>query len=244
MITPLFDLAYRFWRVGAKFLTLGGSISGVFIIGEYLAWPFMTLSTIFFEAASLTWDADTLLRDIRRFVVDLRDGSLINDLIRRFFWWWDRFRADPYGFINDVINHLFPWWWSFRTNPRQFVHDRINELWPEWNWFRLHPTAWLKYKIETNLGLGIGFFDDPVFWIKRRIYERWPFLSPFFDDPGYWLKLWIAYRLGLGADFFDDPAFWVWRRLQFALDRFLEQNLEWLVNLVSRTLNAIWTTKL
>lgn len=242
-MTPLWEVAFDLWHLGTKFTMLQARVLGVPVFGEIFAAPFGAMAGILYRASSKCFEADRLLLDLRRFWHNLEWGYLINDLIRRVFWWWDRLRSDPRGFVNDWITDLFPGWTSFRYDPRGYILGKIYERYPELRAFLQDPWDWLRVALEWRLGLGSGFFADPLGNIRGRIYNRYPQLRGLFENPSAWLRDQLVVRLGVQRDFLDDPTAWVWWYLREAIERNLQSHLDWLIRIVARTLENIWSMK-
>ena len=242
-LTPLWSLALELWYLGAEWAKLSVRVGTVLILGQYLSVPFQVVSSIFFRTAAAAWDADSLITDMRNWVVWIRYQGGLNDLIRSLFGAWDHLRNDPYGWIDDIISGLMGSWRDLRHNPNAWVNDRISSWFGDWNSFRWDPTGFLRDQIEIRLGLGSGFFADPVSWLRNKLIYRLGVDRDFFDDPVGWLRGELIYRLGVDRDFFDDPDAWIWNRFRDAVDRYLDSHTDWLVNTVSRVLNDLWTMK-
>lgn len=242
-MTPLWELAYELWLLGTQFTALQARVLGVAVFGDLLAIPFGAIAHILYTASARCFDADRLLLDLQRFWHDLQWGYLINDLISRVFWWWDRLRSDPRGFVNDWISDLFPGWGHFRSDPRGYILDRIYDWYPELREFLRDPWGWLRVALEWRLGLGSGFFADPLGNIVGRIYARYPELQGAFADPTGWLRDQLVWRLGIEREFLDDPRAWVWEQLRYSIERNLQAHLHWLVGVVAETVSNVWGMK-
>ena len=242
-MTPLWRLAYQLWMLGFNFTALAARVSLVAVFGDLLAEPFRTVASVLFDAADFCWEANGVLLDVVNLWNDLRYGNLVNDLIQRVFWLWSWLRSDPWGFVNEMVAGLFPGWDSLRADPATYIRDRLINRWTYLGPLLRTPLEWLRTRLEDNLGLGLGFFDDPLGAIRVWFYDTYPSLDGLFESPGYWLRTQLRARWGVDLDLLDDPTAWAWRRLIDSVERYAVTYLDWLLRIVADLANRAWTTK-
>lgn len=242
-MTPLWHLAYRLWLLGARFASLAGAVSTVAVFGELLAAPFRAISSTLFDAAEFCWDANETLLQVINLWNDLRYGNLINDVLDRVFWRWSQLRSDPWGFVNDMVQGLFSGWAALRSDPALYIRTRLVNRWPDLGPLFTDPLTWLRTRLEYNLGLGVGFFADPLGAIKRWVYERYPVLKGLFETPTFWLRGQLTERLGVDRDFLDSPRAWVWRQVREAIEDYAADYIEWVVGVASDLIKRAWSAR-
>ena len=242
-MTPLWDLAYRLWLLGARFASLAGAVSTVAVFGELLAAPFRAISSIFFDAANLCWDANETLLQVVNLWNDLRYGGLINDVLDRVFWRWSQLRTDPQGFVNDMVQGLFSGWAALRSDPALYLRNRLIDRWPDLGPLLKDPLTWLRTRLEYNLGLGVGFFADPLGAIRSWLYQRYPVLWGLFESPSTWLRSMLTVRMGVDVDLLDNPTAWVWTHVRESVERYAASYIDWIVDVAADLINRAWSTR-
>ena len=242
-MTPLWHLAYRLWLLGARFASLAGAVSMVAVFGELLASPFRAISSALFEAADFCWDANEVLLQIISLWNDLRYGTLINDVLERVFWRWSQLRTDPQGFVNDMMQGLFPGWTALRSDPALYLRNKLIDRWPDLGPLLRDPLTWLRTRLEYNLGLGVGFFADPLGAIRSWLYQRYPVLWGLFESPSTWLRSMLTVRMGVDVDFLDNPTVWVWRHVTVAVEDYAAAQIEWVVGIAADLISRAWRLK-
>lgn len=243
MLGPLWDLARALWDLGARCTSIAVYLAPIFVLGQHLTPRFLQLASLFFRAAAFTWDANRALIQTQIWINRIRWEGGINDLIRAVFGWWDQLRRTPWIFVSEMIVRVWPSWRRFYQDPGGFVLGKITDRYPELRKLLNDPWDWIRQAIEIRLGLGAGFFADPLRHIKRWIYQTYPQLKGLFDYPHKWIRRQLIERFGLDPDLLDDPTAWAWKMITRSIERYLQSRLDWLIRIVAETVKNVWVMR-
>jgi len=226
------EVATFFYDLHNKFVNLAQTAASYTVLRP--------LEPFFWGAADLTnWIGDRFIQldnwldNVRRDIDDMLAGWKIDEVLKRFYWFWvyfvqdvtgfiharikdwfgdwDWFRIDPPAFVNEMIKRWFHLWEDFRRDPTGFIHSRIREWFGRWDELRIDPTAFVHARIKDWFGLWDDFRFDPTAFVHRRILDWFPLWDELRHGPAAfvhnrireWFGEWDNFRANPGAYILD-----------------------------------------
>jgi len=177
---------------------------------------------------------------VDRFIHDILDRWLIDDIIREIWSEFWRITHDPIGWVKWKVSEWFPRWSQFITQTKSWVIDYLEDgVW----WikdFLYNPIWWFREVVNVHMHDLYRFWQDPWTFISDLLYynayDLWKLIYSF----DVVVKDKITAWLGFGPDFWDRPYDW----LTHAVMRVLETGpREWrdrLYRLSERVLRWFW----
>ncbi len=159
--THLFSAAWQLTYVADRFAHIGSSIQDVFIIGNWLATPFLAISGILWVVAQRMIDANNTIGEWLSWIRYIIDGNGFVQLLRWASWHFEQIRTNVASWIKAVA--LFIVWW--------------------FGWFVSDPTGWLGHFIrQVSWVMGL-LIDNPWNFINQTLRGLRGWLGQFLDDP-------------------------------------------------------------
>lgn len=191
--------------MASLFTVLGNRISSVYLIGQYLAIPFLNTASYLIQVGSdirnvaNSWD-DVLdiinaklsqinvLGDLRyyanKLIAFIQNPTLvIFQSIRTLYPDLDRLFDNLYGYLHPIILSIVREVSGTLEEIRNYVNEKIFAAIPGFNLFRFDPVEWVIEKIRQYSGTFSQFLQDPDGFIVERIRIYFPDLWLFFQDP-------------------------------------------------------------
>lgn len=237
--TPFWGLGFRFESIGRKFYDTYQKIREVWLIGPYLAWPFYFVSQWFFDARDYSWQAEVLVRYLKRWIDGLSSGNTFSQLLYRIAAPLWEVVYDPRGWlikrIRDVGGSLyalyanantwvtikvetnFPFLKGIRDNPRQWLVDLLNARFPGIISIFQDFDGWLKSRVEWFYPFIYRLRIDPIGYIIGLINSRYPAFVRFLDNPEHEIYRYLTNRYPELFLFFGNPELWFNEKLRRTL---------------------------
>jgi len=171
----------------------------------------------------------------------------------------------PIGFIRSKLIEWFPLLGIALDDPFGGLMMILGA--EEWEIIEFygHFLAWLLWRMGVSITEAMLFESDLAGWLVFRLTEVFPWLEILLTDPPGWIMLllgaeeweliefyshffaWVLWRLGFtiteGLLFESDPAGWIWLKFMEAVDREIEEHLDWLIGTCGRVISLIWQTR-
>lgn len=177
---------------------------------------------------------------VDRFVHDILDRWLIDDIIREIWGDFWRIVRDPSGWVYDKLSHFFPRWSQFITQTKHWVIDYIEDNSAWIRDFLDDPIWWFREVVNVHMHNLYELYRDPWGFIENILYYNAHNLWELLRDFDGFVKRRLADWFGFPYDFWDRPFDW----LTHAVMRVLETGpREWrdrLYTLSERVLRWFW----
>ena len=211
---PLADICNVFHSIGDFFFGLAGTISGVFIIGDYLAGPFVSLAETFHSLGDTCCAASAALQEI----LDLLEGGITWDEISAMILeHWPGLApliTDPLGYITEIVSDLIPDLPDWLDDPLAWLIATLQEHFPLLYYLVVDPKDQVLYLIGQAFDL-TPYEAQSAEFIVKALFERY-----FPELYRLWLKLdkglW-TWLLALYEEFFNNIAKTVLRLAEFTI---------------------------
>lgn len=234
--TVLEKIGDKFKDIADDFYALYNALKDIWLLGTYLRWPFYWLYTYFTYVSNKFYQADDLLRDLKRWIDGIAEGTVFEDLL---YWVSSHFRSIRYSaesWVKTRFQNISHSAWQLLNTPTVWVFDRISE-WITWfNEFRTDPrTTIVKWLTEKYPWLSLFLFNALSF-IVDKVFAGISFLRDLRDRPQLtivdWLALWYSWIRSFLADplnyivgrvkafrsdiafFFDNPIAWAKEKIK------------------------------
>ena len=169
---PLAPICKIFHDIGDFFSGLADTISGVFIVGDYLASPFRSLGGTFHDLGDTCCQASATLQEI----LDLLEGGITWDEISAMILGhWPNLApliTDPLGYITDIISDLIPDIPDWLSDPLSWLIDTLKEHFPSLYYLVVDPAGQMLYLLAQLFDLTPYEARTPEFLVKA-LFERY-----------------------------------------------------------------------
>lgn len=214
---------------------LGRDIRNTWLIGQYLAYPFILIASYARATAEHLFRADDTVLNIERWIYSLIDGwNFINllywasyhfRLIRNDAKGWLRYILSlwgwrlallvqsPWQFVNLMIREVSHWIGYVIDNPFFFVDYWLRQL--RWfiGFFLDNPVAFLR-EFVGQIAWHVAFFiHDPLGFVRHYVRQLSPNIGLLIDNAHLWLfqeLMGISYDV---AQFISNPSDYIKRRV-------------------------------
>jgi len=229
--TPLWLVGWNIDGISRRFKNLAEDISGVWLLGSWLASPFYAVGVTLSWAADKLFDADNYLSEISVWVNGLVGGSTFTDLLYYVSGHFAMIRFNAKGWVLGQLNSLH---WEiayFAVNPLDYFKWKIGTLiWNfpvlianPWGWFKslawvffptLYPFLVNPYSAARNF-LYNNFYPlwqvlfYPSTWLRNLIWANFPDLYQLLTNPALWLTFKIAGLFPVAYPILSDPEKWL-----------------------------------
>jgi len=238
---PLWWLGYWLKVAAKEFYALYDAIEDIWLIGDYLAWPFYLIYYWLDFAGGRAQEADDRFLEIWRDLYDLLTLETFDDLLYRLsyhFWWIVHFATIW------VKNRLYEISGHFRAivdDAKSWVRGRLYEISGHLWWIVNYPTTWVRarlYEISTHFR---RIVEDPLDWIRDFLYTISGHFWWIVNYPSSWIRARIIERWPGLRDLFDDPRRWLWLLFVAAFDWFWREYSDWLLQKLEDLISYMWT---
>lgn len=237
---PLLDVTWKFSEWGTVCYNLSKSVTGVPIIGEYLKWPFYYMYEKCYWVAHYLFKADQRIESLGwdefiwspgawllvRLGADI--GSATHYRYRPWAWIIWKFRKEhlildalldrDFYWIGNYVLDRWPILREITLDPRGWVWDRVKERWWWVDELIYHPGRWFLVTQGADVGRAEYYQYQPWRWFIWKFRKE---------------------HLPIDA-LLDRDTRWLWNWITEAIDRYIDDHLDWVVSTVSRLLNKIW----
>jgi len=259
----LWWLGYWLKVAAEEFYALYDAIEDIWLIGDYLAWPFLLLYYWFDYAGGRAQEADEAVLEIWRDLWDLLTTETFDDLLYGLsyhFWWivnyaddWVETRLES---ISDhfwwIINYATSWvrtrLYEVSGHFRDIVEDavgwvrsRLYEISDHFWWIVNYATDWVRdrlYDISGHFWWIVNYATD---WVRDRLYE----ISGHFWWIVNYATDWVKDRILEGwphlHDLFYDPKKFLWDLFVAAFEWFWQEYDDWLLEKLENLISRMWT---
>lgn len=198
-------LASRLIQAGARLGLLSAQISGIYLIGPYLGFPFFLLGNSLVlmgnDLYSTAYNFEGWLWDVERRlsqVVDLgglqnyanrlidfilNPTPLIFGVLRRLYPRLDALVDSTYSFIKPYVISIVREVFGYVSDIAGTVIRIIGELIPEFSILRSNPVQWVLDRLSAYSRNITLFLRDPVGWLKDQIRILFPDIWRFLQSP-------------------------------------------------------------
>jgi hypothetical protein len=145
---------------------------------------------------------------VDRFVHDILDKWLIDDIIQEIWADFWRLTRDPSGWVSAQLTKFMPRWTQFITQTKQWVIDWIEDYAYWIRDFLDNPVWWFREVINAHMHNLYTFWQDPWKYIEDLLYYNAYDLWRIMNDFDGVLKDRLADWFGFGLDFWDRPFDW------------------------------------
>lgn len=241
---PLHDVAHFIGGLGSQFWHLSNRLRGVWLIGEYLAWPFYFCYEKCYWAAHRLEGADQRFEtlDWDAFIwspgawVLVRLGADIGraDYFKHRPWAWVIWKFRKEHLIIDALitgdfrwiwNYLagrFPTLWKIVNDPRGFIWQRIKDRWSWVDDLIFSPGMWLLVRLGADVARASFYRDRPWMWLIWKFRKEHPPIDAIITRDTGWLFRWV----------------------KDAIDDYLDAHIDWLIRTSARVINLIWEARI
>ncbi len=228
--TVLEKIADRFKTVAADFYALYEALKDVWLLGTYLRWPFWWLYYYFNFIGDKFYQADDLVRDLKRWVDGLVKGTVFEDLLYWLSYHFRSIRSDATNWVRRRFQSISGDMWSFVNTPHVWVFRKIED-WISWFYdFRRNPREtvvnWLKDKYPWIA----GFLFNALGFIVDKVYAGIGFLRGLRDRPQNTIIDWLAQWYHWVRTFLSNPFQFIIEKVKsFSTEirLFFDNPLEW-----------------
>ena len=198
-------VASKLVTISVKFIVLGVQIQSIYLIGQYLAQPFLDVGIFINQAAlriysiGLQWDDFyyELQAKLNSLNLDNPIFEYANKLIN--------FIVNPKPTVLNAINQLFPNLQTLVDDTYNYlkpiIQQVINEvlgtvqsiavtienvisiLIPDFSTLRYNPVSWVIKRLQQYSSSLYSFIQDPSGYIRERIKVLFPDLQAFLNSP-------------------------------------------------------------
>lgn len=203
--TVLEKIAERFKTIAGDFYDLYEALEDVWLLGAYLRWPFWWLYYYFNYIGDKFYQADDLIRDIKRWIDGLVEGTVFQDLL---YWLSSHFRTirqDANNWVKWRIEDISSDLWTFINTPHVWVFRKIED-WVTWFYaFRQDPKGTIVTWLTDKYPWLASFLLDALAYIVNAVYVGIAFIRDLRDRPQSTIIDWLAQWYSWVRDFLTDP---------------------------------------
>jgi len=225
-------------QVGWGLRGLSEDIADIYLIGDYLAWPFEYFGGLIVSAAVWVSEAATAWGDIWPEIeawINARWGlselAYYADYILSFI-------QDVWYRVKVIVDYYYPELETFFSDPYGYLYTKITDILADLN-ISLDDLRWKIIDILADLlPDSWSFLYFPWRWVRDRIVEYNAALWGFLEDPDGWLLDRIQQVNPDLDDFIRDPVGFLWPRLVSWLREKIEDVAEDLLSLAADIISA------
>lgn len=188
--------------------SLGASIQGIYLIGEYLAAPFMALADLIASAGYYLRAADDILYNASARINAILDGWLFIDIL---YWASGHFREireNTYNWIIGLLAAVSGYLIQVAFYPSEFVRIFWTNLVAWAAFFLYDPHNWLRAFFSVLRYEAWQLLYDPFSLVRDKIYAISQDLYQIVNDPFGWVREKLIVLLPDGALFLFDIFRW------------------------------------
>lgn len=228
--TVLDRIATKFKDIAGDFYSLYEDLEDIWLLGKWLRWPFWWLYTYFRFISDKFYQADDLLREFKRWIDGIVEGSVFEDLL---YWLSSHFRTIRYNAtswvkwrIEDISGDL----WRFINTPHVWVFAKIDD-WISWFYaFRQDPRGTIVNWLTERYPWLAQFLLNAIAYIVNAVYSGISFIRDLRDRPQSTIINWLAQWYFWVRDFLSDPYLFIVtkvRSISTEVRLFFDNPIEW-----------------
>lgn len=183
--------------IAGDFHDLYEKLDGVWLLGQWLRWPFWWLYYYFNNVGDNFYVADNLVRALKQWIDGITDGTVIERFIDWLSSQYRSIRLDPIGWVRRKFSDISHETWQILNVPTTWVFDRIKSWIPWFDDFRHNPGQFVVDKLLYRYPWLNNFFTNALAWIVENVYAGIGFIRQLRDSPQNtildWLSQWYAW---------------------------------------------------
>jgi hypothetical protein len=228
--TVLEKIAQKFKDIADDFYDLYDRLEGVWLLGQWLRWPFWYMYLYFKFVSDKFYDADNLVRELKRWIDGITEGTVFQDLLDWLSYHYRLIRNDPVDWVKTRIANISHDMWQILNTPHVFVFEKIQD-WISWFYeFRTDPKATVVKWLTQRHPFLASFLTNAYGFIVNAIYQSIGFLRELRDNPTNRIVQWLAQWYSWITAFLSNPfGFIIEKVKQFSTEvrLFFDNPLQW-----------------
>lgn len=216
--------------IAGDMLALYHKVKDVWLLGPYLRWPFWWLWFYCDSIATKFYQADDLVRELKRWIDGMIEGTVFEDIL---YWLSSEFRSIrfapgswvkrmfqnishetwqminvPVVWVLDRLQGYITWFYAFRTDPITTVIGWLTTRHPWLSQFLLNTMYFIRDKVYDGIGFLRQLRDSPQNRVIDWLASWYAWIRSFLIDPlGFIVEKVKAFRADVRL-FFDNPIAW------------------------------------
>jgi len=175
--SPLWGLSFKVESIASRFTTLCQDIRDIWLIGQWLYYPFYWIAYYLTQAVTAIREADQWVAEHRAQLESLFNGSKFSELLNAVSSNLSWIRSDPLGWLRTQISYLSRDLIEIIVNARSWIRNRIKEIYPRLEEINNSPNSWIRSLVLQTFGLGAQLIIDPIGTLRHIITNISPFLG-------------------------------------------------------------------
>ena len=234
--TVLYRIADKVMIIASDMHNLYEQLDDVWLLGTYLRWPFWWLWFYCDYIATKLYQADDLIREIKRWVDGIVDGTVFEDMIDWVSREYKSLRYDPKGWVRRMFQSISHETWQILNVPAVWVLDRLEGNIHWFGTFRRDPITAVVGWLTSRYPWLSQFLLNTLYFIRDKVYDSIGFMRDLRDNPQArvidWLASWYAWIRSFLIDplgfivekvkafrtdirfFFDNPIAWAREKIK------------------------------
>jgi len=214
---------------------LAGDISGVWIVGNHLSYPFYVLASFIDGVVNNLFHADDRFQELKAWVEHIINGTGFLELLawasghfmlikynprgwflmimNGFSWKLALLLQNPWQFVNMFVRELSGSIGLLLDNPLAFIHNHLNQLRWWLSMFLDNPIGFIRHFTRLISWRMSQIIDNPYWFVNDLVRLLSPNIGHFLDDTRGWLfnrLMEISFDLG---QFVGNPRHYLQRQI-------------------------------
>lgn len=212
--SPLWSLSFKVEVIQSKFYELYKDIADVWLIGDWLSWPFYFISYYMGQAVSIIREGDTWIVKNRSWIESLYDGSqfgeILDSISNNLRW----LRIDPLGFVRHYVSVMSVDLIRIVENAPDWLRDRVGQVYPTIRDLQYNPIGLISHYVRQAYGQAVSFLDNPRSTVRLWVTQLSPFLSGIISGGYAYILAQFNARAYWFSRFLSNPLDFVYSRIQ------------------------------
>jgi len=238
---PLWSLGYWLKEAASEFYDLYDAIKDIWLIGDYLAWPFYLIYYWLDYAGGRAQEADARLLEIWGDLWALLTGVTFDDLLYALSWNFWHIVNRARDWIKDKLIEIS---WNFHGiiyYATDWVRGKLFEISGHFREITYYAVSWVRSRLYEISGHFKRIVEDPLGWIRDFLYTISGHFWWIVNYPSIWIRMRIIARWPGLRELFDDPRRWLWLLFVAAFDWFWREYSDWLLQKLEDLISYMWT---
>lgn len=221
-------------------LSAASQIQNVYIIGQYLAFRFITWGVSLSNVRAWLYNAADDWLDAYN---DLKNNSVISGALYTLQYWADdlsAFASDPDGWIRDAIRRYFPRAARLMNDPAGEIVDVILNYTNLPYDLVFSPNSYIRNIFNNALGSLKVIYNDPDGWLLSKINQYFPVAVAFLRDPDGWIIQKIYSKFPTLNEFLRDPDLYIVEKFLAFIERFIDRYGRRLAQIAEKIILLLW----
>jgi len=239
-VGPLWWLGYWLKEAASEFYDLYDAIKDVWLLGDYLAWPFYLLYFWLDYAGGRAQEADDRFLEIWRDLWDLLTLETFDDLLYTLsshFWWIVHFATD---WVKDRLYDISDHFWGIINQADTWVRARLYDISDHFWGIINAATTWVRDRLYEVSGHFKDIVEDAVGWVGSQLYDVSGHFWWIVNFPSSWIRARIIDKWPGLRELFDDPTRWLWLLFMAAVDWFWREHSDWCLQKLEDLISYMW----